>query len=196
MSSPQERPAGTSGSTMGYQQGQAPGQDEQEQASGREYEQGQASGREYETEQASGRGYAAGGRHEATEHRGAVVGFTAIAGTLMVLAGLWGVVEGIVALSKNHIYITAPNSNYTYHWSVHNWGWATLILGIVVFAAGVCVFLGMAWARYVGAALAVISAIANFMLIPFTPLWSIVLIVLDAFIIWALLTPRRQHGEF
>ena len=172
---------------MGYQQG-TPGQQEQ----------GQVSGREYETEQqASGRGYApAGGRHEATEHRGAVVGFTALAGTLLVLGGLWGVIEGIVALSTSHIFITAPNSNYTYHWSVHNWGWAMLGLGIVLFAVGVCVFLGMAWARYLGAALAVISAIANFMLIPYTPIWSIILIVIDAFIIWALLTPRQVHGEF
>jgi hypothetical protein len=186
MSSPQERPAGTSGSTTGYQQGQAPGQ----------YEQGQAPGREYETERASGRGYAPAGRHEVTEHRGAVVGFTALAGTLLVLGGLWGVIEGIVALSTSHIYITAPNSNYTYHWSVHNWGWAMLGLGIVLFAVGVCVFLGMAWARYLGAALAVISAIANFMLIPYTPLWSIILIALDAFIIWALLTPRREPAEF
>ncbi len=186
MSSPQERPAGTSGSTTGYQQGQAPGQ----------YEQGQASGREYETERASDRGYAGAGRHEATEHRGAVVGFTALAGTLLVLGGLWGVIEGIVALSTSHIYITAPNSSYTYHWSVHNWGWAMLGLGIVLFAVGVCVFLGMTWARYLGAALAVISAIANFMLIPYTPIWSIILIVIDAFIIWALLTPRQVRGEF
>ena len=181
---------------MGYQQEQAPGQYEQGQASGREYEQGQASGRGYETEQASGRGYAPAGRHEATEHRGAVVGFTALAGTLLVLGGLWGVIEGIVALSTSHIYIAAPNSNYTYHWSVHNWGWAMLGLGIVLFAVGVCVFLGMAWARYLGAALAVISAIANFMLIPYTPIWSIILIVIDAFIIWALLTPRQVRGEF
>jgi hypothetical protein len=171
---------------MGYQQEQAPGQ----------HEQGQASGREYEAERESGRGYAPVGRHEATEHRGAVVGWTAVAGTLMLLGGLWGVIEGIVALSSSHIYITAPNANYTYHWSVHNWGWAILGLGIVVFAAGVCVFLGMAWARYLGAALAVISAVANFMLIPYTPLWSIILIVIDAFIIWALLTPRPVRREF
>lgn len=184
MSSPQERPAGTSGSTTGYQQGQgqAPGQ----------YEQGQP----------SGRGYASGGRHvatevtEATEHRGAVVGWTAAAGTLMLLGGLWGVIEGIVALSSSHVYITAPNGNYTYHWSVHNWGWAMLGLGIVVFAAGVCVFLGMAWARYLGAALAVISGVANFMLIPYTPIWSIIMIVIDGFIIWALLSPRLVPGDF
>ncbi|HEX9031552.1 MAG TPA: hypothetical protein VF834_06875, partial [Streptosporangiaceae bacterium] len=162
MSSSPERPAGTPGSTVGYEQGQATGRE--------------TAGREY------GREYPPAGRHEAGEHRGAMVGFTALAGTLMVLGGLWGVVVGIAALSSNHVFVVAPNSNYTYHWSVSGWGWAELILGIVIFAAGVSVFLGMAWARYLGAALAVISAIGNFMFIPFTPVWSIIMIVLDAFI--------------
>ena len=101
-----------------------------------------------------------------------------------------------IALSSSHVYVHSVRSGYTYSWSLHGWGWIELILGIVVFAAGVCVFLGMPWARYVGAFLAVLSAIGNFMFIPYTPVWSIILIVLDAFIIWALLVPRRVHGEF
>jgi hypothetical protein len=114
----------------------------------------------------------------------------------MVLAGLWGVVVGLVALSTNHVGFTNPGTGYTYYWTNHGWGWVELILGIVLFAAGVCVFLGMAWARYLGAALAVLSAIAHFMLIPYTPVWSIVMIAVDAFIIWALLSPRRATAEF
>ena len=114
----------------------------------------------------------------------------------MVLGGLWGVVIGIVSLTSSHVYVRTAPSGYEYRWTLHGWGWAELIFGIVVFAAGVCVFLGMTWARILGAVLAVISAVGNFMFIPFTPVWSILLIVIDAFIIWALLTPRRTHGEF
>lgn len=185
MSSPQERPAGSSGSTTGYEHGQARGSEYRSTE--------QASGRDYEAERASGRGYAAGGRHE---HRGAVVTFTALAGTLMVLGGLWGVIVGLVSLSRTHVFVSAPPTNYTYYWTYHGWGWVELILGIVLFAAGVCVFLGMAWARYVGAAVAVLSAIAHFMFLPYSPLWSILMIILNAAIIWALLTPRRTAGEF
>ena len=165
MSSAQERQAGTSGST---QTG---------------YEPGQAPTREY----------VPAGRHE--EHRGAVVGFTAVAGTLMIIGGLWSVVVGIVTLSTKHIYVTSPATGYTFRWALNGWGWGELILGIVVFAAGVSVFLGMMWARVVGAVLAVISAVANFMFLPFAPLWSIMMIALDAIIIWALLAPRRSPGE-
>jgi hypothetical protein len=150
---------------------------------GRDY---QATGRDY---RAGDRDYQAGGRH-----RGAVMGFTALAGTLMVLGGLWMVTIGVVALSHGHVFSSAPA--YTFRYNIRGWGWTELALGIVVFAAGMCVFLGMAWARYVGAFLAVLSAIANFVFIPYQPLWSIVLIALDAFIIWALLTPRRQATEF
>ena len=35
------------------------------------------------------------------------------------------------------------------------------------------------------------SAIVNFLYIPYLPVWSIVLIAIDVAIIWALLTPRR-----
>jgi hypothetical protein len=192
MSSAQERQAGTSGSpteTSGspteYEEGQT-GQ----QVQGQMPQQAQA--RDY---QATGRGYEVRGRHTAAEpHRGAVVGFTALAGTLMLVGGLWMVTVGIVALSHGHTFTTAPA--YTFRYNIRGWGWTELALGIVIFAAGMCVFLGMAWARYVGAFLAGLSAIANFAFIPYQPLWSIILIAFDAFIIWALLQPRRVAGEF
>ena len=171
MSNPEERQAGTSGSTMG----------------------GQPRGRETEAERAAAREYPPPGRR--AEPRVAAVFGTALAGTLMLLGGLWGVIVGLVALSTSHVFITAPSTAYTYYWTYHGWGWVELILGIVLLATGVCVFLGMAWARYVGAGLAVISAIAHFMLIPYTPIWAFVMIGIDAFIIWALLSPRRVVGE-
>ena len=60
--------------------------------------------------------------------------------------------------------------------------------GAVIFAAGVCLLLGMMWARVVGVVLAVISGLANFLFLPYYPLWSIIVIALDAIIIWALVT--------
>jgi hypothetical protein len=149
------------------------------------------SGRDYQAERAAGRDYGTGGRH-----RGAVVTFTALGGTLMVLGGLWGVIVGLVSLSTSHVYVHATSTSYTYYWTLHGWGWVELILGIVLFAVGVCVFLGMTWARYAGAFVAMLSAIAHFMFIPYSPVWSVIMVAVDAFIIWALLTPRRVAGEF
>lgn len=200
MSSANERQAGTSGSTMGYDQGQVP---DQVQGQGQGQGQAETQGQGQMTGQAAGRDYRAAERDEGNyrdrdrapgRHRGAVIGFTALAWTLMLLGGLWMITVGIVALSHGHVFSSAPA--YTFRYNIRGWGWTELALGIVIFAAGMCVFLGMAWARYVGAFLAVLSAIANFVFIPYQPLWSIVMIALDAFIIWALLVPRRQSYEF
>jgi hypothetical protein len=42
------------------------------------------------------------------------------------------------------------------------------------------------WARVTGIVLAGLSVIANFMWLPYYPVWAIVLIAVDAFVIWAL----------
>ena len=121
----------------------------------------------------------------------AAVGGTLLAGTLLVLAGLWGFFVGITGVLKGAFYTVVPT--YTFNYSIHSWGWTHLIIGVVAFAVGVSLLLGMAWARYVGVAIAVIDAIANFMFIPYYPLWSIIVIAIDLFIIWALLSVGRRQ---
>jgi hypothetical protein len=134
--------------------------------------------------------YAAG--HRAGGGMAAMTGGTVLAGTLMILAGLWGFLEGLVAIMHQSFFVS--QAGYTYQFNVHGWGWLHLALGIVLFAAGVCVLLGQTWAKAVGIVLAVFSGIANFLFLPYYPLWSIIVIALDVFVIWALMTPRRQRA--
>jgi hypothetical protein len=121
----------------------------------------------------------------------AVAGFTALAAVLMVLSGLWMFFEGLAAIVRGGFFVVLPN--YAYDISTTGWGWIHLILGIVVLAAGLCLFADMAWARVTGIILATISAVLNFLYIPYYPLWSIVVIALDVFVIWALMSPRRRY---
>jgi hypothetical protein len=116
----------------------------------------------------------------------AQTGFTVLAASLMILAGLWSFLEGLIGIIHKSFYAAQPN--YTYAYSIHGWGWVHLALGIALFAAGACVLLGQTWAKVVGIVLAVFSAIANFMFLPYYPVWSIVVIAIDLFIIWALAT--------
>jgi hypothetical protein len=109
-----------------------------------------------------------------------------LAGFLLILNGIWGFLVGLSAIIRGGFFVV--HNGYAYHWSITGWGWLQLILGCVLFAAGVCVLLGMLWARIVGAVLAGFSAIASFMFIPYYPLWSIVVIAVDLFIVWALLS--------
>jgi hypothetical protein len=111
-------------------------------------------------------------------------GSTVLAATLMMLGGLWGFFEGLVGILHQSFFTN--QANYTFQWSVHSWGWLHLILGIVVFAAGACVLLGQPWAKALGIVLAVFSGIANFIFLPYYPVWAIVLIAIDIFVVWAL----------
>jgi hypothetical protein len=75
------------------------------------------------------------------------------------------------------------------------WGWIELIVGLLVAYAGWAVFSGRTWERVVGIILASLSAIANFLFIPYYPVWAILIIVLDVFVIWALAVHGREMSE-
>ena len=57
---------------------------------------------------------------------------------------------------------------------------------------GFFILTGQPWARVVGIVVAVISALANFLFIPYYPIWALVIIALDVAVIWALATYRPQ----
>jgi hypothetical protein len=130
-------------------------------------------------------------RYAETGPSGAVIGFTLVAAVLMMLSGAWNVLEGIAAIIRGQFFVVLPN--YAYSVSATGWGWTHLIMGVVVFVAGACLFMEQTWARITAVAVVSLSAIGNFLFIPYAPIWSIVVIALDMFVIWALLTPRRGY---
>jgi len=117
-----------------------------------------------------------------------------LAGVLMILTGLYGFLAGLAMVLRPPFFVY--HGGYLYVWSTHGWGWVELILGAVVVAAGACVLLGMVWARAVGIILATMSAVASFLVLPYYPIWSIIGIAVDLFIIWALVaySGRRSYA--
>jgi hypothetical protein len=109
---------------------------------------------------------------------------TVFAGSLMLMIGIFQAIQGLVALVEDDFYVAV--SNYTFKFDVTTWGWIHLILGAVVALAGLFIFSGNVAARAVGIFLAVLSAIANFLWVPYYPIWSILIIALCIFVIWGL----------
>jgi len=129
-------------------------------------------------------------RYAPRESTGAQRGLTLFAGAMMIAAGVYHAFIGIAALFNDTIYVTTPG--YIYQFDLTGWGWAHLLLGVLVAVAGGAVLQGQTWGRMTGIALAVISMIANFLFLPYYPLWSILIIVLDVAVIWALATYARD----
>ena len=106
------------------------------------------------------------------------------AAAMLLMLGIWQVFMGIAAIAKGEFFVLAPN--YIYKFNVGAWGWIHLIIGIIMVLAGIFLFRGATWARAVGIVMAVLSAISNFFFLPYYPFWSIAVIALDVFVIWAL----------
>ena len=119
-----------------------------------------------------------------TRPAGWVVGMTAVAVIMMVMIGIFHAVEGLVALFNNEIYLVG--ARYVFAFDLTAWGWIHLLLGVVLIVAGIGVRTGQLWARSVGIGFVVLSMIANFLFIPYYPVWSLLIIALDFFVIWAL----------
>jgi hypothetical protein len=117
------------------------------------------------------------------------MGWTAFAGIMMIMMGTFHAMAGFVAILENELYVTTPN--YLFQLDVTTWGWVHLVFGALVLIAGFGLFTGAVWARTIGVILAVLSAIANFAWIPYYPVWSIVMIGVAVFVIWA----RTAHGR-
>lgn len=131
----------------------------------------------------------ASGAHAGTVARGpgksmAVGGWTTLASALMIFGGLLSVANGVAALGQDAVFGTTQQ--YAFHYSLTGWGWIHLTLGAVIAAAGVALLTGAMWARIVGITLAGFGMLANFMWLPHYPVWAVVLLAIDVFIIWAL----------
>ncbi len=117
------------------------------------------------------------------------VGWVAFAGVMLLLAGIFQIIDGLVALFDDGYYVVRPdglvvNVDYT------AWGWLHLLIGVVAVGAGFGLMSGRLWARTVAIAVAVVSAIVNFAFIGAYPVWAIILITIDVLVIYAV----AAHG--
>jgi hypothetical protein len=109
-------------------------------------------------------------------------------GVLAVLTGLLTFLAGLGAVVRRGFYPLLPN--YAYSLNPRNWGIILLVLGVLLFAAGAVHLLGMAWGRAAAVGLAVLTAIAGFLFLAYSPVWGVIIVLLSAATIWGLLS----HG--
>jgi hypothetical protein len=88
---------------------------------------------------------------------GWAAGFTVFAGVMMIMAGGFQALAGLVAIFENEFYATTRN--YILEFDVTTWGWIHLLLGLLVLFAGFAVLSGKTWGRVIGIILASVSAL-------------------------------------
>jgi hypothetical protein len=108
----------------------------------------------------------------------------------MGILGFFHAMAGLAGILEDDLYVVTPN--YLFQIDVTTWGWIHLILGIVVFLAAFSVLKGSVWARTVGVILAVLSTLATFAWLPYYPVWGLLMIAANVFVIWALTVHGRD----
>jgi hypothetical protein len=120
-------------------------------------------------------------------------GIGIFAGAALLTVGVFQFLEGVAAAAKDDVFVATRN--YVFEFDLTTWGWIHLVFGIVVAIVGGAILAGQRWALVAGIALAMVSALMNFVWLPYYPAWAIIIIAFDIAVIWALSTilGSRRH---
>lgn len=113
------------------------------------------------------------------------LGPIAFAAVMIAMAGLFNVISGSVALFSDDIFVVGPRGALVLN--ATGWGWVHLLFGIMLVATGVGVLMGALWAQLVAIVLVAVNMCSQLLLLPAYPLWSVVIIAVDALALWALM---------
>jgi hypothetical protein len=127
---------------------------------------------------------------EPANYSSAAVGWAGFAGVMLVIMGVFDIIQGIVALANDEFFVIGVD--YAFKFDLTTWGWIHLIGGGILVLSGIGIFSGNVAARTVGVIVAGLAAIWNFGWLPYYPVWSIIVIAMCVAVIWALMAHGRD----
>lgn len=114
-------------------------------------------------------------------------GWIPFAGAYLLIAGCMNVIWGIAALDKKDIFREG-----SLVWSnLDTWGWIAIGVGGAQLLAGLLVLAQRFAGQWLGGILAMLGVFLNFLSIGAYPLWSVIALVANALVLWAI----TVHGD-
>ncbi|MFE3445800.1 hypothetical protein ACFXNW_22430 [Nocardia sp. NPDC059180] len=123
---------------------------------------------------------------ESPVRQGIAAGTSIGAAILLLTVGVLSILQGISAVAEDQLFVVGIE--YVYEFDTTTWGWIHIVLGIILVICALGLMTGTTWGRVAAVAIAALSIIANFLWLPYYPAWSILIIVLDVVVIWAVTT--------
>ena len=127
--------------------------------------------------------------YDAEEHG---LGWVVFAGVLLLTIGAVNVIQGIAMISRAHFYVL--NANYVFG-DLRAWGWVALILGAAQVLIGLGVFAKNQFARWTGVVILAFDAIAELLMMPAYPFWSLTIFAVNMFAIYGLIAYGKRISE-
>jgi hypothetical protein len=117
-------------------------------------------------------------------------GWVTFAGTYLFIVGAMNVIWGIAALAEDDNF-----SEGGLLWSTLNtWGWIILILGAFEVLVGLLVLSRSVVGVVLGVIVASVGAILNFVSIGAYPVWSVIALVVNGIVIYALCAHSEEFS--
>ena len=117
-------------------------------------------------------------------------GWIYFAATMMIISGIFSIIWGVVGLARDQVFLVGRRGNVV-NLDYTTWGWIHVAVGSVVLIAGMYLFTGSVLASIVAVTLAVLSIVANLLVITAYPIWSVIVISVDILVIYAI----TVHGH-
>jgi len=105
----------------------------------------------------------------------------ALAGIYLIVAGVLNLIWGITALTKDD-YFAEGGLVWS---SLNTWGWIAILIAILQIGTGVLVYARRFGATLVAVLISMCAMVVNFLSVGAYPVWSIVAIVCNALVLWA-----------
>lgn len=117
-------------------------------------------------------------------------GWLYFAAIMMIIGGaLWAIMGLFALINDQWVVFGAANTALL---DISGWGWVHLVLGVIMVIAGIMVAQGDTFGRVLAAGLAGASILVNFVWLPVYPVWSLVVMTIDVFIIYAVIVHGRD----
>jgi hypothetical protein len=115
---------------------------------------------------------------------GVWAGWVIFAGVLLLMIGVFNVIEGLVAIFYDkRVLVTAERLIAV---DLTGWGWTLLIFGLVMVATGIGLLAAQTWARVTAIVLVGLHAVVQVAWLGAYPIWSILMVALDTVLLYAL----------
>lgn len=119
-------------------------------------------------------------------------GWVIFSGVLLLLLGTINFIDGLGAISSAHFYVAG--ARYVVG-DLNTWGWVALCIGVAQWAVGLGIFVKNQFARWTGVAVLGLNAIAQLLMMPAYPFWSLSVFAVDIVAIYGLVVHGKRISD-
>jgi len=117
------------------------------------------------------------------------VGWLGFASFMLLFAGFFNIIEGVADRARSAVFV--HSSGYVWVFNFNTWGWTNIIIGVLLVIASLSLLKGGMYGRVFTGLVVVLSMLAAAASIPIYPIWAIIVLIVDALILYAVIV----HGH-